>query len=524
MKRNSILALGLTAVLVVGLLVVSGCGRSDTEADATPDAEGVATAHTHEVDGQTCFICDATKRDSGRLWCTEHACYEDRCWLCQPQLEDKSRLYCKEHSLYEDECFLCHPEILEEAGEAAHGTDSSDEHAGNQDSAGSDVLFCNEHQVPELECGICQPQRTAELLPGEELKVRFESDLSAKKAGLVSRKPEQSIAQPAMSAICEVRYNGNEMSQITPFASGIVRRVLLDVGSDVRGGEALVEIHSAEVASARAAFISAAVDVELKSLAYEREKDLTSQKISSVQALQEASASFRMAEIAHSTARQRLLNYGLSAKEIARTEQTQDTSAILRVRAPFDGTLVARDVVAGETVEPGDALFTLVDLSSMWLSLSVPGSTSSALAPGLVVEAVLDGSPAVAVAGQLTWVDSSIDKRSRLLRARAVVPNVDRRLKAGMFGEATVLTAPRADALSLPGAAVQRFEGNTYVFVKHMDDLYGLRRVELGPSLGDDIVAVTAGLQADEIVIVDGAFTAMSEFLKSRLGAGCVDD
>ena len=57
-----------------------------------------------------------------------------------------------------------------------------------------------------------------------------------------------------------------------------------------------------------------------------------------------------------------------------------------------------------------------------------------------------------------------------------------------------------------------------------MDDLYGLRRVELGPSQNDDIVAVTAGLQADESVIVDGAFTAMSEFLKSRLGAGCVDD
>ena len=525
MTRKSILALGLTAALAAGLLlVVSGCGRSDTEADSTPDVEGVASAHAHEVDGETCFICDATKRDPGRLWCTEHACYEDRCWLCQPQLEDKSRLYCKEHSLYEDECFLCHPEIREEAEEAALDTGSSEEHAGHQDSPGSDALFCNEHQVPELECGICQPQRTAELRPGEELKIRFESDLSAQKAGLVSRKPERSAAQPAMSAICEVRYNGNEMSQITPFASGIAQRVLVDVGTDVKGGDTLVEIHSAEIAAARAAFISASVEVELKSLAYERERDLANQKISSEQALQEASASFRMAEIALSTARQRLVNYGLSPEEITHTERTRDTSAILRVRAPFDGTLVARDVVAGEAVEPGNALFTLVDLSTMWLSLAVPGSSSGALAPGLDVEAVLDGSPAVAVAGQLTWIDSSIDERSRLVRARAIVPNVDRRLKAGMFGEATVLTAPRADALGLPGAAVQRFEGNTYVFVKHMDDLYGLRRVELGPALGDDIVAVTAGLQADEIVIVDGAFTAMSEFLKSRLGAGCVDD
>src|SRR5690606_16454415 len=156
------------------------------------------------------------------------------------------------------------------------------------------------------------------------------------KAGLVSRKPERSASQPAMRAICEVRYNGNEMSQITPFAPGIVQRVLVDVGTDVKVGDTLVEIHSAEVAAARAALVSASVEVELKSLAYEREKDLANQKISSEQALQEASASFRTAEIGLSTARQRLLNYGLSPEEITRTEQNQDTSAILRVRAPFD--------------------------------------------------------------------------------------------------------------------------------------------------------------------------------------------
>jgi cobalt-zinc-cadmium efflux system membrane fusion protein len=524
MTRKSILALGLTAGLVVGLLVVSGCGRSDTEADVDPDIENAASAHAHEVDGETCFICDATKREPGRLWCTEHARYEDRCWLCQPQLEDKGRLYCKEHSLYEDECFLCHPEVRDEAEEAALDAGSSEKHSSHRDAPGSDALFCNEHQVPELECGICQPQRTAELQPGEELMVRFESDLSALKAGLVSQKPEKSAAQAAVGAICEVRYNGNELSQITPFAPGIVRSVLVDVGSEVKAGDTLVEIHSAEIAAARAAFVSAAVEAELKSLAFEREKDLANQKISSEQALQEASASFRTAEIALSTTRQRLLNYGLSPEELARTEETGDTSAILRIRAPFDGTLVERDVVTGEAVEPGDALFTLVDLSTMWLSLSVPGSNSGDLVPGLDVEATLDGMPLDPVAGKLTWVNSAIDERSRLVKARAVIPNGDRRLKAGMYGEARVFTSPRTAALGVPDAALQQFEGHTYVFVKHADDLYGLRRIEIGPSPDGDIVAVVAGLQADESVVVDGAFTAMSEFLKSRLGAGCVDD
>ena len=314
------------------------------------------------------------------------------------------------------------------------------------------------------------------------------------------------------------------MSQVTPIASGIVRRVLVDVGTDVKTGDTLVEVHSAEIAEARAAYITAAVEAELKALAFEREKDLANQKISSQQALQEASASLKMAEIALSTTKQRLMNYGFSSEEIARIEENRDTSAILRIRAPFDGTLVERDVVTGEAVEPGDALFTLVDLSTMWLSISVPGQASGDLVPGLDVVATLDGTSIGPVKGKLTWVNSAIDERSRLVKARALIPNGDRRLKAGMFGEARVSMGPATSAISVPGAALQRFEGQTYVFVKHADDLYGLRRVEIGPSSGGDVVVVTAGLRADEPIVVDGAFTAMSEFLKSRLGAGCVDD
>lgn len=517
----------LVGLLACSLLLVplSGCGGGDSppkEEGGGNESSQVADAHSHSKAGETCFICDASKRDAGRLWCTEHARYEDRCWICQPQLEDKTRLYCAEHSLYEDECFLCHPELKETESETPDD-ESSSSSGPPTESRASTELFCNEHQVPELECGICQPQRTAELKPGEELKVRFESAESATKAGLRTTSPQESEVQASVSAVCEVQYNENAVARITPLAAGIVRRVLVDVGSEVEAGEVLVELHSAEIAAARTAFVSAAVDAELKKVSFEREQGLAAKKISSEKDLQEASAAHRTAELALSTARQRLLNYGLSAREIARIEETTDASATLLVRAPYAGTLVERAAVVGEAVEPGKALFTLADLSTMWLSLSIPAAGAQLLQSGLAVEATMSGVSGLSARGELTWVNSAIDERSRMVRARAVVPNGDRRLKAGMFGEAQVLLSSSGPVLNVPAEAVQYFENQPYVFVKHAEDLYGLRRVVVARST-DNVFAVTAGLLPNEPVIFEGAFTAMSEFLKSRLGAGCVDD
>ena len=76
----------------------------------------------------------------------------------------------------------------------------------------------------------------------------------------------------------------------------------------------------------------------------------------------------------------------------------------------------------------------------------------------------------------------------------------------------------------MPRESVQNYESHPYVFVKLEDDLYSLRRVETIDDSFSDRVAVVSGLLPNEQVVSTGAFTVMSEFLKSRLGAGCTDD
>jgi len=72
-----------------------------------PEEAPLSVAHKHETAEETCFICDASKRDTGRMWCKEHARYEDRCWDCHPELREPKRAYCEQHHLYDDECHLC---------------------------------------------------------------------------------------------------------------------------------------------------------------------------------------------------------------------------------------------------------------------------------------------------------------------------------------------------------------------------------------------------------------------------------
>jgi cobalt-zinc-cadmium efflux system membrane fusion protein len=320
-----------------------------------------------------------------------------------------------------------------------------------------------------------------------------------------------------------VNYNENEMARITPLASGVIQRVLANIGDKVEAGDVLVEVNSAEIAEAKAAYLAAIADVRVKELASKREEKLVKEKISAAREFQEAKARYDIAFLTQCTAHQRLLNYGFTENEIKQIEQAHDSSSSFAVRAPFNGTLVTREAVIGEVVSPGDALFTLANLNSMWLELSIPASQAGFVEQDLDVEASFDIRAGVVTKGNLFWVATSIDERSRMLKARANIPNADGKIKAGMFGKAKIKTDQASKAYSIPRDAIQRLEGNPYLFVKEGEDLLALRRVVLG-NVNDSRIDVLSGVNESDQIVVQGSFIAMSEFLKSRLGAGCTDD
>lgn len=507
---------GLAATsLVVSVAWLAACGGDETSSAASEETAVAPVAHTH-ADGATCYICDASQRESGRLWCNEHGRYEDRCWLCQPQLEDPDRPYCKEHFLYEDECHLCNPTLQESGAPPLKGGGASAPHQ-------APALFCNEHGVPELECGICQPQLAGTLAPGESLSIRMPSVRSAELAGLTVERPGRGSATASLQLLGEVRYNENRRASVTPLAAGVLTDIRVDVGESVEAGQLLAVVNSATVAEAKSAYLSALAELDVKAAAHEREQRLAEENIAARRDLQEAEGSHRLAVLAVSQTRQRLFNLGFTEQDVQSIEDTQSASSDLLIRAPFAGTVIERSAALGEAVD-SEAIFSIADLSTMWIELAIPEDQVIHLAKGGMVSAHVRARPAQPLEGEIIWISPQIDEQTRMVRGRALVPNDDGTLRHGMFAEVTAVVGDPTESLQVPADAVHQLDGATFLFVRNEPDLYALRRVVLGPPFASGAASILVGLDPSESVVTGGSFTMRTEFLKSRLGAGCVDD
>lgn len=403
--------------------------------------------------------------------------------------------------------------------------DAFNNHTPSHDTEAKEnnVDWCYEHGVPDRECGICNPDLIAALKPGQGLKIRLESPESAMKAGIKTALPTEGNSLSGLVVLSRVIYNQNQLARITPLAAGVIQRVLTDVGDIVSKDQVIAEIVSPEIARAKSDYLSSLENKRLKEFVLKREKGLAEKKISSQQEYEQALTEYQIAINNTKTAQQQLLNYGFTEEEVQEIAETQSSSSLFPVCAPFSGTLISRNAVVGEAVKPGDMLFTLADISSMWLELSVPEDRLSSLKVGDQVEATFDAIPGVSVHGQLIWLASSIDEHSRMMMVRASVPNPGLLLKHGMFGQAQILPKQTIKGVHVPVDAIHHFNGNSFVFIKLSDDLYEIRRVVLGGK-DNEYVDIVEGMTPQEEVVVVHSFTLKSEFLKSRLGAGCVDE
>lgn len=488
------------------------CFFCHPEVKAVKEKPSEKTCAKHNIDEKTCYMCDKSLRTKGRLWCKEHDRYEDRCWKCHPDIEDKNRPFCNEHFLYEDECIFCNPEV--KSKEKKKSVDAS---------KAKDVLICNEHRVPEHQCGICQPQLARDLNSGQSMKIRFASMDSVKKAGVRTERPKVSLSSPYVEAYCQIRYNKNKYAKISPLASGILIKVLAQVGQKVREGDVLAEIQSNKIAEAKADYLASIVDHQFKEKTYQREKELNKEKISSLRELQESEAKFKKALFLKKITKQKLINYGFTSTHIEKIIHNHDSSSLMKIIAPFNGTIIERDAVMGEAIESGDALFALADLSEMWLELTISSDLANQIQSGFDVSARFQEIPTEEIEGKLVWVDTEINENSRTIKARAVISNKKGKLKSGMFGLAKVMIENPKQALRVPRESIHQMERESYVFVKVEDDLYDMRKIKIG-NKSKSSVHIVSGINENEDIVVAGTFTMVSEYFKSRLGAGCVDD
>jgi RND family efflux transporter MFP subunit len=192
------------------------------------------------------------------------------------------------------------------------------------------------------------------------------------------------------------------------------------------------------------------------------------------------------------------------------------------LRSPVAGRVIQRRAVVAELVEERDALYTVADLSTMWLLMDVYERDLMQVDVGLPVLFTVDGLPGHSFDGQVAWVSSTVDDRTRTVKVRANLPNDSGLLRANMYGLARIIVHDNDEVLSVPAEAVQTDGCCQLVFVKKEDTLFEPRKVILGASAGGQ-VEILDGLSLGELVVTAGSFLMKTEILKANIGAGCCD-
>tara|TARA_R110002072_G_scaffold303078_1_gene492949 strand:- start:36122 stop:37654 length:1533 start_codon:yes stop_codon:yes gene_type:complete len=194
------------------------------------------------------------------------------------------------------------------------------------------------------------------------------------------------------------------------------------------------------------------------------------------------------------------------------------------LRAPFDGTVLSKNVVLAERVGPDTEMFQIADLSSVWIQadlyqkdlpkLSQLGDTLHFRAP--LLTDIDDGHTHEA---RIFYKGDVLDEQTRTMRLRAVLDNPKRHLKPGMFVEVQLPGDTISDVLVIAASAVQSAENETFVFVHKAGDEFERRKVTLGAT-SNGTVQIRTGLNPGEKVVVDGGFSLKSELMKGQISHG----
>ena len=213
-------------------------------------------------------------------------------------------------------------------------------------------------------------------------------------------------------------------------------------------------------------------------------------------------------------ARRRLELYDVPESFIAELDRTGKVRRTVTFNAPVSGFVMAKDIFEGQQVSPGLELFTITDLSRVWIEADLYEYEARAVAIGQEAVLNLPYDPGVALTGQVTYVNPFLTPESRTLKVRFEFANPGYMLKPAMYADVTLVLAT-AQGVVVPDSALMDTGVRKLVFVQTASDTFSPREVRVGVR-GDGLAQILSGVLAGEQVVVKANFLIDSE---SRLRA-----
>lgn len=299
------------------------------------------------------------------------------------------------------------------------------------------------------------------------------------------------------------------LSHISTYMTGRIIEVHAMLGDRVEAGAVLARISSPEFTQAQLAYLSAFSQTKLAEKAAERARNLLDADVIAVAEVERRESELQISRAELEAARDHLRLLGVNStvlKELAKQGHVLPSVAIT---ASQGGTVIARNIVAGQVVEPADQLFKIADLSAVWAVGNVPEQIARIVQVGQNVEVHVPALGNASLNGRIVFVADLVNPLTRTVEVKTEVDNPQRKLKPSMLATMHVIVNPHK-SLAVPAGAVVREADHNYVFVVQGNNRFKRAPVELGPEIGA-MRPVLKGLVIEQRIVVDGAFDLDNE-------------
>ncbi len=394
--------------------------------------------------------------------------------------------------------------------------DSNSSEATNHDhesisSKAATVWTCSMHpqiQLPEAgKCPIC----FMDLIPlekgmGEDLGPRqLMMSESAKKLARIQTTPvRRAFAEAEIRMPGKLSYDETKLSYISAWTDGRLDKLYADfTGITVTKGEEMVQLYSPELFAAQEELLQA---IKMESSITNENSILKKTAITTIEAVEEK---LRLA--------------GLTEKQIKEISKSGNAAETITIYAPAGGIVTEIHAREGTYVKTGDPIYTIADLTTLWVNLDAYESDLSWLRKGQELTFNTPSNPGIQYKAKIAFIDPVVDQKTRTVKVRAIVENSDLSLKPDMF--VTGIVKSRLDKsgsiaksnseapLLIPATAPLITGTRAVVYVELPSDegvLFEGRAIDLGSRSGDFYI-VKSGLQENEMVVTNGAFKLDSE-------------
>jgi RND family efflux transporter MFP subunit len=314
-----------------------------------------------------------------------------------------------------------------------------------------------------------------------------------------------------------VQPNAYKSVSVTPLVGGRITRVLVELGQSVRRGQLLAEMYSPELAEAQTRYVSARAALDAHERELRRTEQLAEIGAASRQELERVHAEHAAETTMVDSERSRLTLLGMSEPQIARLTSGTAVSAVTQIFAPAAGVVTERHANAGVNVEASTPLFSIVDLSTVWIVGDLYERDFPRVRVGTPATVTMTAYPDLVLEGKVSYIDPALRPETRTAEVRVEVPNRGGQLRLGMYAQVQLGDATGPAAVTIPRTAVQMVGDRPVVYIgdPKQRGRFVEREVRLGAGVGDAI-EVVSGIQPGDVVVTKGSFAIRAE--RERLG------